>query len=197
MNSCAAEAAETVTLVVRHRVRRGQEQAYEAWLKRIVAIASQSAGHLGVDVIRSTSAGLSLFTCVLRFSCPERLRTWLDSAQRRQLIEEAEPLLADGDETETSTLNDFWFVPADDERQPPRWKQACLTFIVILPLSLLIPQLWQPLFAWQPALGTYLPSNMLITLSIVLLVVYLFMPMATRLFASWLNGTEENGHEHR
>lgn len=192
MDTRATDTAETVTLVVRHRVRRGQEQAYENWLRHIVAVASQSAGHLGVDVVRGSSGGLPLFTCVLRFSCSENLRGWLESAERRQLIEEAKPLLADGDVTEISTLNDFWFVPAGDERQPPRWKQACLTFVVILPLSLLIPQLWQPLFARQPALGAYLPSNTLITLSIVLLVVYLFMPMATRLFASWLNGTEEN-----
>jgi antibiotic biosynthesis monooxygenase (ABM) superfamily enzyme len=191
MNTRASEAAETVTLVVRHRVRRGQELAYESWLRHTVAIASQSAGHLGVDVVRGTSSGLPLFTSVLRFSSPERLRSWLDSAERSQLVEEAKPLLADGDLTEISTLNNFWFVPVDDERQPPRWKQACLTFVVILPLSLLIPQLWQPLFARQPALGTYLASNILITLSIVLLVVYLFMPMATRLFASWLNGTEK------
>ncbi|MCJ0973610.1 antibiotic biosynthesis monooxygenase [Pseudomonas sp. PS1] len=196
MNTGAAEPAETVTLVVRHRVRRGQEQAYEEWLRRIVAIASQCAGHLGADVIRSTRDGLPLFTCVLRFSCPERLRTWLDSAQRRQLIEEAEPLLADGDQTEISTLNEFWFVPADGEQRPPRWKQACVTFLVILPLSLLVPQLWQPLFAWQPILGTFLLSNALITLSIVLLVVYLFMPLATRLFAGWLNNARSNEHEH-
>lgn len=191
MNTSAAEAAETVTLVVRHRVRRGQEQAYEAWLRHIIAVASESAGHLGVDVVRGISGGLPLFTCVLRFSCPEHLRSWLDSAQRRLLIEEAKPLLADGDQTEVSTLNDFWFVPADEERQPPRWKQACLTFVVILPLSLLMPQLWRPLFAWEPALGAYLPSNTLITVSIVLLVMYLFMPMATQLLASWLNGTEK------
>lgn len=193
MNTCAAEAeaAETVTLVVRHRVRRGQEQAYEAWLRRIVVIASQSAGHLGADVIRSTSDGLPLFTCVLRFSCPEHLRTWLDSAQRRHLIEEAEPLLADGDQTEVSTLNEFWFVPADGDQRPPRWKQACVTFLVILPLSLLVPQLWRPLFVWQPMLGAFPLSSVLITLSIVLLVVYLFMPLATRLFAGWLNGAKE------
>lgn len=191
MNTYATEAAEIVTMVVRHRVRHGQEQTYEAWLRRTVVVASQSAGHLGVDVIRGIRGGLSLFTCVLRFSCPEHLRTWLDSAQRRLLIEEVQPLLADGDQTEVSTLNDFWFVPADEERQPPRWKQACITFLVILPLSLLVPQLWQPLFVRQPALGTYLMSNTLVTLSIVLLVVYLFMPMATRLLANWLNGTEE------
>lgn len=191
MDTRAADAAETVTLVVRHRVRPGHEQAYETWLRHIVAVASQRAGHLGVDVVRGTSGGLALFTCVLRFSCAERLRSWLESPERRQLIEQAKPLLADGDLTELSTGNEFWFVPADDDRQPPRWKQACLTFVVILPLSLLIPQLWQPLFARHPALGAYLPSNTLITLSIVLLVVYLFMPMATRLFASWLNGTEE------
>lgn len=62
-----------------------------------------------------------------------------------------------------------------------------MTFLVILPLSLVVPLLWQPAFARLPWLGSYLGSNLVITASIVLLVVYLFMPRATRLFAGWLN----------
>ncbi|MOA70578.1 hypothetical protein D3C78_1995470 [compost metagenome] len=57
---------------------------------------------------------------------------------------------------------------------------------MILPLSLLVPLLWQPLFEVLPWLGGYLQSNVLITLSIVLLVVYFFMPTVTRWFSSWL-----------
>ena len=58
-------------------------------------------------------------------------------------------------------------------------------------LSLLVPLLWQPLFQLAPWLGGYVPSNLLITLSIVLLVVYLFMPLATRVFATWLSPRSE------
>ncbi|WP_095067566.1 antibiotic biosynthesis monooxygenase [Pseudomonas sp. Irchel 3A18] len=178
---------EVVTLVIKHRIKAGQEAAYEAWLRRIVTIAGSYPGHLGVDVIRRKSGGLHLFTCVLRFHSTEAMQSWLDSDERRQLVQEAAPMLADGDQTQVNPHNEFWFTPVtDDVGPPPRWKQACVTFLVILPLSLLIPLLWKPVFALIPWLSGYLVSNALVTVTIVLLVVYLLMPAATRLFAPWL-----------
>lgn len=181
--------SETVTLVVRHQVRANHVPRYESWLRRIIATASQCPGHLGVDVVRSHQARVAQFTCVLRFTSLERLQNWIDSEQRRQLIAEVEPLLRTGDQLEIAENKEFWFVPETAQAPPPRWKQSCVTFLVILPLSLLVPLLWQPLFQRIPWLGGYLPSNVVITLSIVVLVVYLFMPIATRLFAAWLSPT--------
>jgi antibiotic biosynthesis monooxygenase (ABM) superfamily enzyme len=178
---------ETVTLVVRHQVRANHVPRYEAWLRRVTSTASQCPGHLGVDVVRNHLDSLTQFTCVLRFVGLEQLRNWTESEQRRELIAEVEPLLRAGDQVEVAAGNEFWFMPETAQAPPPRWKQVCVTFLVILPLSLLVPLLWQPLFQRVPWTGRYVPSNVLITLSIVLLVVYLFMPMATRLFASWLS----------
>ncbi|NNB42036.1 antibiotic biosynthesis monooxygenase [Pseudomonas chlororaphis] len=177
-----------VTLLVRHRVKAGQDQAYEAWLRRIIGTARSYPGHLGIDVVRGHSGGLALFTSVLRFASTEQLQHWLDSADRRNLVAEAQPMLADGDRTEINADREFWFTPneAGTATPPPRWKQACVTFLVILPLSFLVPALWQPLFAWLPWFAGYIPANVLITLSIVLLVVYVFMPWVTRLFSRWL-----------
>jgi len=180
-----------VTLVVRHRVRTAQLSAYEVWLRRIMVVAKQFEGHLGVNVMRSRGAGLTYFTIVLRFSCTQRLQAWLDSAERKQLINEALTLLVDGDQTEVSTANEFWFTPTGEHTQPPRWKQACVTFLVILPLSLLVPLAWRPVFANVPWLGSYFASGILITATIVLLVVYVFMPMVTGWFAGWLKGDDE------
>ncbi|HEY0287464.1 MAG TPA: antibiotic biosynthesis monooxygenase [Pseudomonas sp.] len=187
MPTSRLSADEIVTLVVKHRVREGLESQYEAWLRRIVAIAASYPGHLGVDVIRSKSAGLHMFTCVLRFCSTDAMQSWLDSDQRRQLVEQAAPMLADGDVTEVNRHNEFWFVPATDTPPPPRWKQAVVTFMVICPLTLLIPLLWRPVFGLHPVLANYVVSTGLVTVTIVLLVVYLLMPFATRLAAPWLN----------
>ncbi|MGC5700855.1 antibiotic biosynthesis monooxygenase [Pseudomonas sp. NFXW11] len=177
-----------VTLLVRHRIKQGQDQAYETWLRQIIAKARSYPGHLGIDVVRGHSGGLGLFTSVLRFASTEQLQHWLDSDDRRNLVQQAQHLLADGDQTEINAEREFWFTPQDSgaATPPPRWKQACVTFLVILPLSFLVPQLWKPLFAWLPWLGGYVPATVLITLSIVLLVVYVFMPRVTRLFSRWL-----------
>lgn len=178
---------EMATLVVRHRVKAGHEHQYEDWLHHTIDTASQYAGHTGVDVVRSKSDGLPAFTCVLRFSSALHLQNWLDSSDRQELISEAKDFLADGDQVEVSTAREFWFVPTSEHQPPPRWKQACMTFLVILPLSLLLPQLWQPLFNRITWLGSYPVSVVVVTLSIVLLVVYLFMPMMTHWLAAWLN----------
>jgi antibiotic biosynthesis monooxygenase (ABM) superfamily enzyme len=178
---------EVVTLLIRHRVRPGQLEPYENWLRRIVQAAQGYPGHLGVDVIRGQDGGQALFTSVLRFSGAERLQHWLGSEERKRLIAEVTPLLAGDEDLSLHPAREFWFAPEDAGSPPPRWKQACVTFAVILPLSLLVPLLWQPAFTALPWLGGHLASNTLITLTIVLLVVYLFMPRVTRWLAPWLN----------
>lgn len=174
---------ESVTLIIRHRAKPGSTADYETILRELTHAASEFPGHLGVDVMRQGEH----FTSVLRFASATELQDWLDSPQRRALIERAAPLLVDGDQHELHSAHEFWFSPQDNAQQPPRWKQAVVSYVVILPLVMLVPLLWRPLFVQVPLLGSYLPANILITLTIVLLVVYVFMPRATRLFAAWLN----------
>ena len=181
---------EVVTLIVKHRIKSGSEADYEAWLRRIVRIAGERPGHLGVDVVRSKQNGLTLFTCVLRYRSTDDLETWLDSPERKTLIVEASPMLADGDKTEIGAVNEFWFAPlADSAAKPPRWKQAVVSLFVILPQTLLLPFIWGPILRLHPFLSNYVVSTFLVTLTIVLLVVYLLMPAATRLFAPWLEAS--------
>ncbi|MBV4467014.1 antibiotic biosynthesis monooxygenase [Pseudomonas sp. SWRI79] len=184
---------EIVTLIVKHRVKTGFEAAYEAWLRNIVSVAGQREGHLGVDVVRGKQAGLDNYTCVLRFCSTEAMQRWLDSPQRQALVDEAAPMLADGDQTEVNPVNEFWFSPlAEAGSPPPRWKQAVVTLLVILPHTLLVPLLWGPLLQLNAFLSNYVVATFLITLTIVLSVVYVFMPLATRLFTPWL----EAGQSH-
>jgi antibiotic biosynthesis monooxygenase (ABM) superfamily enzyme len=179
---------EVVTLVIKHRIKAGFEVPYEAWLRNIVSVAGQQEGHLGVDVMRGKSAGLDMYTCVLRFCSTDAMQRWLDSPQRLELVNEATPMLADGDQTEVNPVNEFWFAPqADAATPPPRWKQAVVTLLVILPHTLLVPLIWGPLLQLNAFLSSYVVATFLITLTIVVSVVYLFMPMATRLFAPWLS----------
>jgi antibiotic biosynthesis monooxygenase (ABM) superfamily enzyme len=179
---------EVVTLIVKHRVKAGFEVPYEGWLRNIVKVAAQNVGHLGVDVVRGKNAGLDTYTCVLRFCSTEAMQNWLDSPQRQALVDEAAPMLADGDQTEINPVNEFWFSPQPEAgTPPPRWKQAVVTLLVILPHTLLVPLLLGPLLQLNAFLSNYVVATFLITLTIVLSVVYLFMPMATRLFAPWLS----------
>lgn len=186
---------EIVTLVIKHRIKHGFDADYEAWLRRIVTVASQWPGHLGVDVVRGRQDGLSLFTCVLRFSSTQAMQRWLDSPERQALVAQAAPMLAEGDQIEVASHKEFWFAPLTEaSAPPPRWKQSVVTLLVILPHTLLVPLLWGPLLQLNAFLSNYLVATSLITLTIVLSVVYVFMPLATRLFARWLDGPGAGEH---
>lgn len=175
-----------VTLVIHHKVRDEALAQYEQWLRRAVKAARQWPGHLGVNVIRPDSDE-GMFTTVVRFAEAAQLQAWIDSAERAALIREALPLLEEGDHPLVHEDAEFWFTPAHGRNgPPPKWKQALLTYLVICPLTLVVPRLWAPVFARYPELSGPLTSNLLITLCVVLPVVFLIMPWVTRLCAGWL-----------
>ncbi|MFF7706721.1 antibiotic biosynthesis monooxygenase [Pseudomonas sp. NPDC007930] len=176
-----------VTLVIHHKVRPSALAQYETWLRHTVLAAKAQPGHLGVNVIRPDSGG-TMFTTVVRFAEAEQLQHWIDSAERAALIKEVAPLLEEGDHPLVHADAEFWFTPPRaDSPQPPKWKQAVLTYLVICPLTMVIPALWRPLFERVPALGGIIPSNLLITLCIVVPVVFVIMPQVTRWCSHWLS----------
>lgn len=182
-----ADDEKIVTLVIDHEVLPEQQDNYERWLKHAVTTAAQHDGHLGVNVIRPERAGGNYVT-VIRFAGTRYLDAWVKSDERKALIEKVSPYLASGDRYAAHASAEFWFTPkSPDAPASPRWKQAVLTYAVILPLATCIPLLWHPVFQRYPAVGNVIVSNMIITLCIVLPVVYLIMPWATRRLSSWLN----------
>ncbi|MFJ4431583.1 hypothetical protein ACIPZG_11515 [Pseudomonas sp. NPDC089395] len=70
--------------------------------------------------------------------------------------------------------------------QPPRWKQAVLTYLVICPMTLIIPHLLAPLFVRFPPIGGTITSNLIVNLFVILPVVFFIMPWVTRRCANWL-----------
>lgn len=184
---------ETVTLVVRHQVLLRHAPDYEVWLKRIVSVASRCLGHLGVNVVRSLLTSLAKLTCLLHFARLEQSQQWLESGERHQFVTEVAPMSHASERFKATKNHTFWF--RTQSGRAPRWKEANVACLVVMPLSLLVPWLWQLLthqFIW---LGGYVPSIVVITLSTVLLLLYLSMLLSRRLFAGWLSlsaGSETN-----
>lgn len=177
---------EHVSVAIRHRLRAGAGPAYERWLARIMPVAAHWPGHLGVNVIRPAGPGAP-YTVLVRFDAAAHLDAWLASAERAALIDEVRPLLADGlDAPEAHPGPEFWFTPPGAP-PPRRWKQVLMTFSVIWPLTLIVPQLWQPAFARWPWLGGWLAGNFVVALTIVLIVVCVVMPWLTQRLAGWLS----------
>ena len=131
-----------VTLVITHRLAPGNEQAYEAWLNRIMPDAAGFTGHLGVNVIRP-AGDEQAYTVLVRFDNLDNLYRWIHSPLRKQYIEEVTPLLLESDHIEIRPGAEFWFTPPNPGvRQPPQWKQFIITLLVIFPSTNLVPWFW-------------------------------------------------------
>jgi uncharacterized protein len=173
-----------VVSVIRHEIRPGSEQAYEAWTRDIVPIAQTFPGHHGVAVIRPP-AGTRLYTVVLHFDTIEHLRGWLESDTRQALLARVEPHLAHPGEVEIRPGLDFW-LPAPGQPRARPAKQFLLALSVIYPLTLVVPLLLQPVLGAIPALSHVAVRTFIVATIIVALMTYAIMPRYTRLVAGWL-----------
>jgi len=181
----ATPGAETVTAVIQQTVRRERVADYERWLKKVVPIASRFPGHRGVNVIHPAAGGLQ-YTITIRFDSLAHAQDWFDSDARRQLVEEAQPLLELEEKVETRSGLEFWFHPPAGQPPAKRYKQFLLTLSVIYPLTMLVPAVLHRLLEPVPVLSLYGVEHMLASATVVGLMVYLIMPRYTRLMARWL-----------
>ena len=174
-----------VTTVIQQRPRPDAVGHYEDWLKEIIPVAQHFAGHQSVNVIRPHGASAD-YTIVLHFDTIANLRKWLDSDVRARLIDKIRPFLRSDENIDIKTGFEFWFTPPAGGKPAKPYKQFLVTFSAILPLTIQVPWLLQPLFAWLPTLGLPIIRHFFIAAAIVAIMIYGVMPRYTRLVLRWL-----------
>jgi len=182
--------AESVSLVVRHRVRAGAQPAYERWLAETMRVAAGFPGHQGVHVVRPAAGGAD-YTIVVRFASCEEATRWHQSAERAHLIEAVRPQLEVAEQVSVGAGIDYWFpsehgAAGEPPMKPPAWKQWLITTSVIWPLTMVVPWAFGPVFKALPVLGVYGVEHGVLAAVIVALVVWVIMPRYTQLVHGWL-----------
>jgi len=182
--------ADSVSFVVRHRLRAGAQAAYETWLMQNMRVAAAFPGYRGVKVVRPP-AGSMEYTIVLDFATHEDATRWHQSSERARLIEDLQPHLDDAAQVSVGAGIDYWFPPEPPAAglppvKPPVWKQWLITTSVIWPLTMVIPWVFEPLFKALPALGVYGVKQGILAAVLVALVAWVIMPRYTRLLHGWL-----------
>lgn len=173
-----------VSLVIRRRIRPGKEAEYEALLAEGIAMLARMPGHRGTGIVRP-AAGDREYTLMARFDDVDSAAAWEQSPERLSWLRRMDAVVDEHVSFERQPGLDFWFTPpaAPTLRQPPRWKMALLTLGVLYPVSLGLNWLLGPHLGHWP-----LPPRVLVqSLLVVVLMTYLFMPLATRAAAGWLS----------
>lgn len=91
-------AAATVTIVTQTRVVAGQEVAFAVWQESVSAAAASHAGFLDQKVLPPSPPAQIDWVILQRFVSLADAQHWMQSAQRRSLLDAAQPLLVGNDD---------------------------------------------------------------------------------------------------
>ena len=143
-----ASAARTapVSAVISTRVKPGLEAEYLKWEQKVAAAQSRAAGLQGYRFEPAVPGVQEDFVAILRFDSDANLRAWLESPQRRQLLEEAAPLTAEFHTRMAQSGFEQWFrdvMPAGAPA-PAAWKINMIVLLMLYPV----------VFLWGVSVGT-------------------------------------------
>lgn len=164
-----------VTVIARHRVKLGQDAAFQTWIAGITKECERFDGYLGTEVVRDEDEWVSIF----RFEELRQLETWMCSDARAGWLERVDEFAAARPEVRSYDGIGLLFPQAGSEA-PPTWKMAFVTFAVIWPLVHWVPQLTNHIS------DTPLVQEAVGVLAVVLLASYAGLPLATRALRRWL-----------
>ncbi|MDO9206236.1 antibiotic biosynthesis monooxygenase [Methylotenera sp.] len=178
---------QTATVVISHHVKDNAKNNYESWLKEIIPVSKGYPGHLGVGIVHPVLGATVTYTVIIRFDTRKNLLNWMQSADRKKLIEKVQPYLVEDDLFYVRSGLDFWFTPEEAKaRLPTKWKQFLITWFAIFPLVLTISAIADWLTTTIPINPSHELKVLSITFFVVLMMVYVVIPRYTKLVHQWL-----------
>lgn len=177
--------SDAVTMINTRHVKPGSEREFEAWLQEYVRACERQPGHLGMNIVRPTTAKPREYTVISNYDSPEHLAQWLHSDKHARWLADGRRWLADDVQTQVRTGLETWFTPASGEAimPPPRWKMFLIAWIgawaIVWILDIIYVPLIAPLFVGLRA--------MLFTAVIIGLMTFVVMPfLTTKVFSKFL-----------
>ena len=166
-------------------VGASQREEYQTIQERMNHAALAFTGYLGQDVVYEDSGSGSTLkvTTHVRFEELEQCLRWLDSPQRRELLNEAEELIGYHYRFHLEAGSFDQWIQANGSSRTPIWKVNLLVWLALYPSVMVL------MWVSGSTLGNLpLPLNMLISnLITVLLTGYLLVPWLSRVYTNWLS----------
>jgi antibiotic biosynthesis monooxygenase (ABM) superfamily enzyme len=167
---------------ITHFVKKGKNDAFEAWLHGIVQEAARFAGYQGINIIKPTD-DRNEYTTTIRFDEVKNRNAWEASAVRAEWVKKLKPIIEKEAIVKHEQGIEFWFAASvSNAATPPKWKMAVLAFCCSFPLIFILTNGFK-LFTPQLAL----PLRLCITsLCMIVSMTWWLMPLLTKMFKSWL-----------
>ena len=175
------------SVVINHHIIDGKQDRYEDWLNEIGPVCRSFEGNIDWQIIRPIPNLTFNYTVIIRFDTIDHLKNWMESDDRKKLIEKVRPLFAKDDNYTIKSGLDFLFQPEkENPKAPVRWKQYLVTWSAIYPLSLLVPLIVLPVLNFVHIPDNKFINSFFVSGLVVCIMVYWLMPNYTRLISRWL-----------
>lgn len=179
------------SLVTEHIVLKGKDFAFKMWHNRLVNRARNCPGFLQADLcppLRCKDPVVKWYS-IIHFDSPEHLNNWVESIDRKSLIESGQQIFNAYRFKSFTTGLEGWSSRQSGKLEraslgPPTWKQILAVVLGLYPIVMLQSKLFAVLGvfkSWSPEIATL--ANNLITSSILSLFV---MPFIAGRLRFWL-----------
>jgi len=176
-----------VSAVISTRIKPGQEPAYRAWEQRIASAQTRAPGFQGYRFEPPIPGVQDDWLSILRFDSEANLQAWLESPERKALLDEAAPFTEEFHARIARAGFDQWFAPAA-QGQPAQspWKQNMIVLMLLYPVVYLFGVTVQvPLLSgW---LGLAFPIALFLGNVASIIILNYLVPFASRHFSWWLS----------
>jgi uncharacterized protein len=138
-DDASAARSSPVSAVISTRVKPGMEAEYLKWEHKIAAAQSKARGLQGYRFEPAIPGVQEDHVAILRFDSEANLNAWLDSPERKKLVDEAAPLTAEFHTRTTHSGFEQWFRDVMPEGAPPpaAWKMNMIVLLTLYPVVFL------------------------------------------------------------
>lgn len=129
----------SVSAIISTRVKPGQQDAFLQWYRRISAIQARFEGFQGYKFEPPIPGVQDDWVTILRFDSDIHLDAWLNSEERKHILQEADMFSLDTHLRKVRVGFESWLRFTDDEQQkaPPIWKVNMLVLLALYPIVFL------------------------------------------------------------
>jgi antibiotic biosynthesis monooxygenase (ABM) superfamily enzyme len=180
-----------VTVVVSHSVDPALQDEFVAWQQRATDAERGFPGFRGSELFRPVPGVQEEWTAMFRFDTQEHVDGWLESPERKKLLDEGRQF-QDFELHRVSSPFGSWFTfGGNDTEAPAPWKTTLSVLVGLYPtvvlLTLAIAEVWPTGEMWASLLLGNVLSVCLLT--------WVVMPVVTRALRFWL--APAKGHASR
>jgi uncharacterized protein len=179
--------------VVSTRVKPGQEDNYRRWERKIAAAQAKSPGFQGYRFQPPVPGVQKDWLAIVRFDSEANLQKWLDSPERKALLEEADAFTDEFHARIVRTGFDQWFdVGAPGASPPSAWKQNMIVLATLYPVVFLVTAWLEHPFL-VGVLGMKHWSALFIDNVVGILILSIVTPWLSRSLSWWLRARDSKG----